>query len=56
MTALTKVEAALVELPIRYMHTTDECVAVKDIEYTGRLLAEFVASLEADFLDMLVWE
>jgi endoglucanase len=50
------IPTALVELPIRYMHTTVECVAVKDIEYTGRLLAEFVASLEADFLDTLVWE
>lgn len=50
------IPTALVELPIRYMHTTVECVAVKDIEYTGRLLAEFVASLEADFLDTIVWE
>ncbi len=50
------IPTALVELPIRYMHTPVECVAVKDIESAGHLLAEFVASLEVDFLDTIVWE
>jgi hypothetical protein len=31
-------------------------VTVKDIERLGHLLAEFVASLEADFVDTIVWE
>ena len=50
------IPTALVEFPIRYMHTPVELVAVKDIERAGRLLAEFVASLEADFVDTIVWE
>jgi putative aminopeptidase FrvX len=50
------IPTALVELPIRYMHTPVESVAVKDIERVGHLLAEFVASLEADFVDTIVWE
>ena len=50
------IPTALVEFPIRYMHTPVESVALKDIQRTGRLLAEFVASLEADFVDTIVWE
>jgi putative aminopeptidase FrvX len=50
------IPTALVEFPIRYMHTPVESVALKDIQRTGRLLAEFIASLEADFVDMIVWE
>ena len=33
------------------MHTPVESVSVKDIQRAGRLLAEFIASLEADFVD-----
>ncbi|MBN2117279.1 MAG: hypothetical protein JW730_11945 [Anaerolineales bacterium] len=50
------IPTALVELPIRYMHTPVESVTVKDIEWVGHLLAEFVALLEADFVDTIVWE
>jgi putative aminopeptidase FrvX len=50
------IPTALVEFPIRYMHTPVESVALKDIQRTGRLLAEFIASLEADFVDTIVWE
>jgi endoglucanase len=50
------IPTALVEFPLRYMHTPVEVVAVKDIERVGRLLAEFVASLEADFVDTIVWD
>ena len=50
------IPTALVEMPIRYMHTPVESVAVKDIERAGHLLAEFVASLEADFVDTIIWE
>jgi endoglucanase len=46
----------LVGIPIRYMHTPVELVAMKDIQRAGRLLAEFVASLEADFMNKIVWE
>ncbi|RPJ19966.1 MAG: M42 family peptidase, partial [Chloroflexi bacterium] len=50
------IPTALVEFPIRYMHTPVESAALKDIQRVGRLLAEFVASLEADFVDGIVWE
>ena len=50
------IPTALVEFPIRYMHTPVESVALKDIQRTGRLLAEFVATLEADFVETIVWE
>lgn len=50
------IPAALVEFPIRYMHTPVESVSLKDIQRTGRLLAEFVASLEANFVEEIVWE
>ena len=50
------IPTALVEFPIRYMHTTVESVALKDIQRTGRLLAEFIASLATDFVDTIVWE
>ena len=50
------IPTALVEFPIRYMHTPVESVALKDIQRTGRLLAEFIASLEEDFVETIVWE
>jgi len=50
------IPTALVEFPMRYMHTPVESVSVKDIQRAGRLLAEFIASLEADFVDTIVWE
>lgn len=50
------IPTALLELPIRYMHTPVESVAVRDIERLGHLLAEFAASLEVDFLDTIVWD
>lgn len=50
------IPTALVEFPIRYMHMPVEMVSVKDIQRTGRLLAEFVSSLGADFADTIIWE
>ena len=50
------IPTALLEFPIRYMHTPVESVAVKDIQRVGRLLAEFIASLEADFVNTIAWE
>jgi len=50
------IPTALVEFPIRYMHTPVESVSVKDIQRTGRLLAEFIASLEENFMETVVWE
>jgi len=50
------IPTALVEFPLRYMHTPVEMVSVKDIQRTGRLLAEFIASLEIDFVETIKWD
>ncbi len=50
------IPSMLLCIPLRYMHTPVEMVAVKDINRAGRLLAEFVAQLEVDFMDRLTWD
>jgi putative aminopeptidase FrvX len=40
-------------IPLRYMHTPVEMVSMKDVQRTGRLLAEFVAGLDEKFMDDL---
>jgi tetrahedral aminopeptidase len=46
----------VIGIPLRYMHTAVEVVALKDIQRAGRLLAEFIAALEIDFVEKIVWE
>ncbi len=46
----------VIGIPLRYMHTPVELVAMKDIERTGRLLAETIVRLEPDFLDTISWD
>ena len=36
------------------MHTPVETVSVKDVERTGRLLAEFIRGLDEEFYQLLV--
>jgi tetrahedral aminopeptidase len=43
-------------IPLRYMHTPVEVVSLKDIQRTGRLLAEFIAALEVDFIEKITWD
>ena len=43
------IPTGLIEIPLRYMHQPVETGALLDIERTGRLLASFIARLEADF-------
>jgi len=50
------IPTALVEFPIRYMHTPVETVSVKDLQRAGRLMAEFILSLDENFVDTIVWE
>lgn len=43
-------------IPLRYMHTPVESVVIKDIERAGHLLAEFIARLDANFMDGIQWD
>ena len=43
------IPTGLIEIPLRYMHQPVETAALQDIERAGRLLASFIARLEADF-------
>lgn len=47
------VPTALISIPVRYMHSPIEVVAIKDVERTGRLLAHFIAGLDPSFLATL---
>jgi len=46
----------VVSIPLRYMHTPVEMVALKDIERAGHLLAEFIARLEPDYIQHIHWD
>ena len=51
------VPTGVVSIPVRNMHMPVELVAVKDIERTGRLLAEFATRLDEDFVSQkLAWD
>jgi len=46
----------VLSIPLRYMHTPVEVVSMKDIQRAGRLLAQFIAALDADFIAKLHWD
>jgi tetrahedral aminopeptidase len=46
----------VIGIPLRYMHTPVEMIAIKDVQRVGRLLAEFISSLEEDFVQKIIWE
>jgi len=46
----------VLSIPLRYMHTPVEMIKIKDVRRAGRLLAEFIASLDADFIEKISWE
>lgn len=48
------VPCALVGSPVRYMHSAVETVALKDIQRTGRLVAQCIAGLDDAFVAALV--
>jgi endoglucanase len=54
--ALEGVPTALLEVPIRNMHSPVETCDLRDIERAGRLMAHFIAGLDADFLKAIDWK
>jgi putative aminopeptidase FrvX len=50
------IPTAVIGIPLRYMHSAIETVALADIRQTGRLLAEMAAALDDKFLPDLKWE
>lgn len=50
------VPTALLEIPLRSMHSPVETIDLRDIERCGRLLAHFIADLDADFLKAIEWD
>jgi endoglucanase len=46
----------VIGIPLRYMHTPVEMIALKDVIRAGRLAAEFIAQLDEKFMDNLTWE
>ena len=50
------VPTAVVSIPVRYMHSPVEVAALVDIQRAARLLAEFAARLNENFLQTVVWD
>jgi endoglucanase len=50
------IPCAVLGIPLRYMHTPVEEICLKDISRTGHLMAEFIASLEPDFVNKIRWD
>jgi endoglucanase len=46
----------VIGIPLRYMHTPVEMISMKDITRAGRLLAEFAAQLDGEFMGTLSWD
>lgn len=53
--ALEGIPTALLEIPLRSMHSPVETIDLGDVERCGRLLAHFIAGLDADFLKAIEW-
>lgn len=55
-TAGPGVATALISIPLRYMHTSVETLSLDDVEKAGKLLARFIAYVDADFVkELRVW-
>ena len=50
------IPTALLGIAVRNMHSPVETLDIKDITRTGRLMAQFIASLDADFLAAIDWD
>jgi len=54
--ARSGIPTALISVPLRNMHSPVETVDLNDIKRAGRLLAEFIAGLQDDFLTTIAWD
>lgn len=43
------IRTALLSIPLRYMHTANEVISLKDVEYTGQLIAELLLKKEVQY-------
>ncbi|MCP5101081.1 MAG: M42 family metallopeptidase, partial [Chloroflexi bacterium] len=50
------IPTGLVSIPLRYMHTMVESIDLRDLERSGRLMGEFAARLDDQFLGKLAAE
>ncbi|MBN2084080.1 MAG: hypothetical protein JW748_02565 [Anaerolineales bacterium] len=50
------IPTAVIGIPLRYMHSAVETVALEDVRQTGKLLAEMAAALDDKFLPDMKWE
>jgi tetrahedral aminopeptidase len=50
------VSTLLLSLPIRNMHSAVETLDLSDVDRTARLLAHFIAELDADFMTAIDWD
>lgn len=47
------VASALLSIPLRYMHTSVETISMKDVRSGGKLLAQFIARIDSEFVEGL---
>jgi endoglucanase len=47
------IPSLVLSVPLRYMHTPVEIISLKDVQRTGRLMAEMIACLEPDSLQKI---
>lgn len=50
------IPTALISVPLRNMHSAVETLDIRDVERAGRLLAHFIANLDAGFLAEIDWQ
>ena len=54
--ALNGIPTIVISIPLRYMHTANEIIDMKDVRDVGKLLASFVRSLDENTMKKLAWE
>lgn len=52
--ARSGIASAVISIPQRYMHTSVETLSLHDIKQAGKLLAHFIASVDAEFVEGLI--